>query len=96
MSKNQIIKQLNSELPKLNKDYHVKKIGIFGSIARGDGKRGSDLDMLVEFNSPVGFFEFIRLENYLSKKLGKKVDLTTKQALKPVIKKDILSEVIYV
>ena len=39
MNKNQIIKQLNSELPKLNREYHVKKLGIFGSVARGDAKK---------------------------------------------------------
>lgn len=96
MSKKQIIKQLNLELPKLNQEYHVKKLGIFGSVARGDAKKSSDVDLLVEFSSPIGFFEFIRLENHLSKKLRRKVDLTTKRALKSAIKESILSEVIYV
>lgn len=96
MSKNQIIKKLNSEMPEIKEKYHVKKLGIFGSVARAEHKKNSDIDIIVEFSMPVGFFEFIKLENYLSRKLGKKVDLTTKKAIKPIIKKDILKEIIYV
>jgi hypothetical protein len=96
MSKKEIIKKLNTELPILKSKYNVNKIGVFGSFARGDYKKGSDIDILVEFKEPIGFFEFIQLENYLSKKLRKKVDLITKRALKTIIKNDILKEVIYV
>ena len=76
--------------------YNVKKIGVFGSLVKGKQRRGSDVDVLVEFSQPVGFIKFIELENFLSKKLDRKVDLTTKKALKPVVKKDILKEVVYV
>ena len=71
-------------------------MGIFGSSARGEAKRGSDIDVLVEFKQPIGFFEFVELENFLSKILRKKVDLVSKKALKPAIKKDILKETQYV
>lgn len=56
----------------------------------------SDVDILVKLSRPVGMFDFIRLENYLAEKLGRKVDLVTPHALKPIIKNDILNEVVYV
>ena len=75
--------------------YKVKEIGIFGSYVRGDHKRKSDIDILVEFKEVPGFFKFIELEDHLSEILGIKTDLVMKSALKPHIGKHILSEVIY-
>lgn len=76
--------------------YHVNNIGIFGSVVRQDNKDTSDIDLLVEFSEPIGFFKFIELEEFLSKNLGRKVDLVTKKALKKTIRNDILQEVVYV
>jgi predicted nucleotidyltransferase len=56
----------------------------------------SDIDIPVEFESPIGFFDFIRLESSLSKLLGRKVDLITRKAIKPAMKEEILEEVIYI
>ena len=50
---------------------------------------------LVEFEAPVGFFKFIELEEHLSEKLGAKVDLVTPDALKPLIKPQIMEEAVY-
>ena len=80
----------------LSKKFKVKTIGIFGSYAKGEQKRGSDVDALVEFEEPVGLFEFMRLENYLSDLLGVKIDLVSKKALKPHIGENIKKEVVYV
>jgi uncharacterized protein len=96
MSKEKIINIIKSQTGLLRKKYHVKNIGVFGSVVRGEETEQSDIDVLVEFESPIGFFEFIRMENELSKMLGKKVDLITKKAIKPAIKEDIFKEVIYV
>jgi len=76
--------------------YHVKRIGIFGSAARGSQREESDIDVLVEFFKPVGMFEFLALESFLSKLLGRKVDLVTEAALKPAMKDGILNELVYV
>lgn len=75
--------------------FKVKSIGLFGSYAREEQTRTSDIDMLVEFDAPVGFFKFIELEDYLSEKLGAKVDLVTPDALKPLIKPQIMEEAVY-
>ena len=78
----------------LRSKFNVKSVGVFGSFSRGEEKKSSDVDILVEFSQSVGMFKFIGLEEYLSKLIGKKVDLVTKNALKNVIKEDILQEVL--
>ena len=83
------------EIPKkhekeLKEKYEIKDIGIFGSYLRGEAKEESDLDILVEFEKPIGFFKFLELEEYLSNLIGIKVDLVSKKALKPHIGKYIL------
>jgi predicted nucleotidyltransferase len=75
--------------------YKVKTIGVFGSYVRGKPKKKSDIDILVEFKKAVDFFEFLDLEEYLEQIFGIKVDLVTKQALKPHMGKHILEEVVY-
>ncbi len=80
----------------LIKKYGAKKIAVFGSYARGEEKPKSDIDILVEFSESPDFFEFIKLEDYLEKLLGIKVDLVTRDALKPLIRQEILKEVIYI
>jgi predicted nucleotidyltransferase len=83
--------------PVLKERYQVETIGFFGSYARGEQKEKSDVDVLVEFLQPntIDLFDFIELEEFLSKQLGIKVDLVTKSALKPMIKDQILKETIY-
>jgi len=79
----------------LRRKYKVKEIGIFGSYVRGEQQSLSDIDILVEFGEPIGFFKFMDLEDFLRRLLGVKVDLVTKKALKPNIGKHILREVVY-
>lgn len=83
-------------MPLLHKKYHVERLGVFGSVVRGEQGKDSDIDIIVELESPIGFFDFIRLEKFLSRVLGSKVDLVSKKAIKPAIKEEILKETIYV
>ena len=69
---------------------------MFGSYVRGEAKPDSDLDVLVEYSTPPTLFEYVRLQNELSERLGGQVDLVMKSALKPVLGRRILEEVIYV
>ena len=92
----EIKKILNENKPIIMKKFKVKEIGIFGSYVRGENKPKSDLDLLVEFNEPVGFFAFLDLEEYLEDILGVKVDLVSKKALKPRIGKYILEELMLI
>jgi predicted nucleotidyltransferase len=76
--------------------YHVKKIGIFGSFARSEAKEGSDIDVLVEFESGCKTFDnFMDLKFYLEDLFSRKVDLVTIEALRPQLKENILREVSY-
>ena len=80
----------------LREKFKVKNIGVFGSYVRGEQKGSSDVDVLIEFDDPIGLFEFMKLENYLSDLLGVKVDLVSIKALKPHIGERILEEVIMI
>lgn len=79
----------------LKEKYKVKEIGIFGSFVKGKQRKRSDIDILVEFEEPIGLFDFMDLEDYLGKLLEAKVDLVSKRALKPRIGENILKEVVY-
>lgn len=91
----QLKKEMSLHFPTLKKEYHVKSMGIFGSMARGEERKGSDIDIMVDFTQPIGFFEFIKLEKKLQRIFHKKVDLVSKKALKPAVKKEALKEAIY-
>jgi len=76
------------------KDYHVKAMYLFGSVARGEDKPGSDVDILVEFrpDARIGLFGLARLQRQLSEILGRPVDLTTQDALHKALKDRIIKE----
>lgn len=86
---------INENMEELEQRFGVNKIAIFGSTARGDSTEKSDIDIIVQLDKSIGLFAFIQLENYLKKILGKKVDLATRESLKPAIKKSVLKEAIY-
>jgi predicted nucleotidyltransferase len=81
--------------PVLADQFHVSKIGYFGSYASGQQTDCSDLDLVVEFSQPVGW-SFFTLESFLEQSLGINVDLITKNALKERIKESILNQVKYI
>ena len=78
----------------LSEKFKVKRIGVFGSYARGDEGNTSDVDILVEFHEPLGWM-FIDLKEFLEEILGTDVDLVTVNALKPELSAAILREVVY-
>ncbi|HXF51550.1 MAG TPA: nucleotidyltransferase family protein [Dehalococcoidia bacterium] len=90
----EILETLRRHLPELRERYAVKSLGVFGSYVRGEQRKRSDLDVLVEFYEAPSFFEFVRLERYLSSLVGVKVDLVMKSALKPRIGERILAETV--
>ena len=87
---------LKKNIQNLKEDYNLNSLGIFGSFVKGEQNQDSDLDILVDFDKPIGLLKFIKLENDLSKILGIKVDLVMKKALKPNIGKRIIEEIRYV
>jgi predicted nucleotidyltransferase len=92
MDRSEIKKIILSHL----KEFNPIKVELFGSYARGDNKKGSDIDILVEFKEAPSLLTIIKLENDLSEILGVKVDLVTTGALKnnrikKSIKKDLIN-----
>jgi len=78
---------INKILP-IIKEYNISYAAIFGSYARGEETKNSDLDLLVSFSKPVSYFDIIEIEEKIAQKVKiKKVDLVTKKALHPAIKK---------
>ncbi len=94
-TKEEILALIKEELPNLRKAYKVHTLAIFGSYAKGEQKEDSDIDILVEFSETVDFFEFMRLEFHLTDLLGIKVDLVTPDALRPIMRDDILESAVY-
>ena len=94
ITSSKVLEVLRTVKPELEREYHVAEIGLFGSFVRGEEQKTSDVDILVEFAHPIGMFKFLELEEYLERKIGKKVDLVSRKALKPYIGRKILSEVI--
>ncbi len=88
-------KIINLHKAEIEGRFHVKSIAIFGSYTRSEQLEESDVDILVEFNKPVGL-EFIHLADYLEELLGVKVDLLTPAAIKPNRRESIMEEAVYV
>ena len=74
----------------------VQSLAVFGSVAQNVSRPDSDVDLLVEFSRPVGLFEFVRLKGELEEILGRRVDLVTPDALRPMMKPQILDEAVHV
>jgi predicted nucleotidyltransferase len=89
-------KILQNNKKTLKDEYGVIQIGIFGSYTKGNQKKTSDVDILVEFEKAVDLFTFVQLKNHLTDLLGVNVDLVIKKALKPKLGERILSETVYI
>ena len=87
--------QLKQVKPHLSEKYHVRTLGLFGSIVRADFTNDSDIDIVVDFHNPIGI-EFIDLALELERLLKRKVDLVSRNGIKPKYFHEIQSEIIYV
>jgi predicted nucleotidyltransferase len=85
---------LQQHKEELRAKYKVKEIGVFGSYVRGQQRKQSDIDILVEFEVVPGLLKFIELEDYLSELLGVKVDLVRKSSIREELRDTILQEVV--
>lgn len=95
ITKAEIISKLIDLKPILLREFQVKRIGLFGSFSNETHSEESDIDLLVEFERPIGW-KYLTLEIYLEKAFGRKIDLVTKNALKEQIKDNILNQLEYV
>ena len=96
MKRNEVLRILREQSSDLAGRYPIASLSLFGSVARDEAGTDSDVDLLVEFKSSVGLFEFIELQQRLETILGCKVDLGTPRSLKPRLKEQVLREAIRV
>lgn len=83
MTQRMVMATLNSRLPYLHAQFGVKKLAFFGSFAAGTAGKKSDVDLVVEFDRPIGL-KFMRLTEYLERLLGRKVDMLTPDGIKGI------------
>lgn len=99
MTREKIIGILRKELPYFVSEYGVKRIGLFGSYARGTPAKGSDVDILVEFEKPIGL-KFVEFAEYLERILGRKINILTPGGINSIrverVARDIKESVVYV
>lgn len=94
-SREDILNYMSASLERFSTSYSVRRIGIFGSMARGEAMEGSDLDVLVEFAEPT-FDNYMDLKFEIEDTLGMPVDLVIEDSLKPRLRPIIAQEVVYV
>ena len=79
------------QLQDICRQFQVSSLKVFGSVARGEERPDSDIDILVKFTQPVSLLTLIRMEREMSELLGRKVDLVTEEGLSPYIREDVLA-----
>ncbi len=94
-TRDEVLKILREHKPLLLQNYQISGLGLFGSYARGSQTESSDVDVLVDYEKAPSLFKLLELQDYLSELLGMKVDIVTRNGLKPRIREKVLSEVIY-
>ncbi|MCL5961758.1 MAG: nucleotidyltransferase family protein [Chloroflexi bacterium] len=72
--------------------HHAKRAGLFGSVMRGEMRRNSDIDILVELGKDLSLLDVVQINRELEEALGSKVDLVEYETIKPVIRERILAE----
>ena len=94
----QILAYLSNNKDRLMREYHLTKIGVFGSVARGDHSEQSDLDIIVEFDDEVKDLYLVKkhLRDEIQRQFNRPVDICREKFIKPVIKEHILSQARYV
>ncbi len=96
MDRDIILERLNDQSPDLKQRYGLSSLAVFGSMARGDDHRGSDVDILATFEGPATFDRFMGLKLELEELLGRPVDLGTPETLRPEIRARVERELIRV
>lgn len=89
-----ILDRLRADEETLKADFAVRSLALFGSGARGDAGPMSDVDLLVEFDRPIGLLHFSRTARHLSDLLGAPVDLVLRRAVLPELHDEIVGRAV--
>jgi hypothetical protein len=96
LRKADVLRVLRENEAMLRREHGVKSLALFGSVARDQARADSDVDLLVEFDRPTGYFGLVRLQLRLEELLGRAVDLGTPGALRPAMRRRIDKEAVRV
>ena len=95
----EVTEKIKSQYPYLSSEFGIKRIGVFGSVAKQADRDQSDIDLVVEFDRPIGL-KFMNLAEYMEKLFGRKVDILTRDGIRNIRVKrvsiDIENDIIYV
>ncbi len=86
------VKDLQNKLAPIFRHHGVKRAAVFGSVARGDDRPESDVDVMIKLGKPMGLVGFVGLVNEMEETLGRKVDLVTEGGVNKFIKPHILPD----
>lgn len=86
------LNKLKNKIRNICEESDLEMLGVFGSVARGDDRPDSDVDIIVRFKNPVGLLAMIRLEDRLRESIGRPVDLGTENSLHPLIRANVLND----
>lgn len=92
MRRDDLLAILREQETCLRGEHGVKSLRLFGSVARDAAQAGSDVDLLVEFDRPTGYFGLVRLQLFLERLLGSPVDLGTPGSLRPEMRERVERE----
>jgi predicted nucleotidyltransferase len=95
-ARQRVLERLSEEQARLRRDFRVASLALFGSLARDEATDTSDIDLLVTFKRPAGYFALIALQQHLESVLGRNVDIVTPGGLKPGMRERVLAEAINV
>lgn len=96
MTRDEVLQILRDNQDVLNERFGVRSLALFGSVARDEATADSDVDLLAEFERPIGLFELFALQDELESLLNCSVDVGTVDSLKPRIRAQVLEEAVYV
>lgn len=96
MTRDEVLQILRENQDVLNERFGVRSLALFGSVARDEATADSDVDLLAEFERPVGLFELFALQDELESLLNCSVDVGTVDSLKPRVRAQVLEEAVYV
>ncbi|HUY33823.1 MAG TPA: nucleotidyltransferase family protein [Pirellulales bacterium] len=96
MKRDEVLAILRANEERLRQQYGVRSLALFGSVARDEARSTSDVDLLVEFDRPTGYFGLVRLQLFLEQMLGSSVDLGTTGSLRPSMRRRVEKEIIRV
>lgn len=92
MKKDDIKERVRRAVQTMPSRENVEKIFLFGSHLHGTPRKDSDVDLLIELTGPVGYFELVGMERFLSESLGAPVDLVTRGALSKYFRDEVIRE----